>query len=69
MSVPTYKHSRARRDKRRLQIRLRTASLSTCPQCKRPILPHRVCPWCGSYKGRAVVEVEAAQPKAAKASR
>lgn len=27
-----------------------------CPSCSAPTLPHRVCPACGHYKGRAVVE-------------
>jgi len=29
----------------------------TCPQCGSPKLPHRVCPHCGHYKGREVIEV------------
>ena len=31
---------------------------SSCPQCKQPKLPHRVCPNCGYYAGRQAVEVE-----------
>ena len=31
--------------------------LSECPSCHEPKLPHRVCPRCGKYKGREVVEV------------
>jgi len=30
-------------------------SLSVCPQCKHPKMPHRVCPNCGRYKGREVL--------------
>jgi large subunit ribosomal protein L32 len=26
-----------------------------CPNCGDMMLPHRVCPACGHYKGRAVV--------------
>ena len=33
--------------------------LSTCPQCAAPFIPHRVCPACGFYKGRQVINVEA----------
>ena len=30
--------------------------LSVCPNCHEKKLPHRVCPHCGHYKGREVVE-------------
>lgn len=26
-----------------------------CPKCHEPVLPHRACPACGTYKGREVV--------------
>lgn len=26
-----------------------------CPSCSAPMVPHRVCPGCGFYKGRAVI--------------
>ncbi|EDM77372.1 ribosomal protein L32 [Plesiocystis pacifica SIR-1] len=32
--------------------------LSSCPNCEELMLSHRVCPACGYYKGRQVVEVE-----------
>jgi large subunit ribosomal protein L32 len=31
-------------------------SLSTCPRCGEPRLPHRVCGNCGTYAGREVVQ-------------
>lgn len=27
-----------------------------CPNCSAPTVPHRVCPSCGHYKGKAVVK-------------
>jgi large subunit ribosomal protein L32 len=32
-----------------------------CPSCSAPMVPHRVCPGCGFYKGRAVVKSGAAE--------
>ncbi|HMC82581.1 MAG TPA: 50S ribosomal protein L32, partial [Candidatus Polarisedimenticolia bacterium] len=32
-------------------------ALSKCPQCHEDKPPHRVCPHCGTYKGREVIEV------------
>ena len=31
---------------------------NACPHCHSPRLPHRVCPVCGYYKGREVVETD-----------
>ncbi|HEY2824549.1 MAG TPA: 50S ribosomal protein L32, partial [Gemmatimonadales bacterium] len=36
---------------------LKASGLSECPNCHEPKVPHRVCPHCGQYKGREVVEV------------
>jgi len=58
MAVPKRRTSRAKRDKRRSHHALTSPNPSVCPQCNAPKLPHRVCPSCGSYKGRTVVETD-----------
>lgn len=58
MAVPKRKVSRARRGKRRSHDALKPRSLSTCPQCMEPKLPHRACPSCGTYKGKNFLESE-----------
>lgn len=57
LALPKRKVSRARRDKRRTHDALEAPATSECPQCHRPKQPHRVCPHCGMYKGRQVIEV------------
>ena len=57
MALPKRKHSKSRRDKSRTHWKLTTKSLTTCPQCAKPILPHRACSGCGTYRGRQVVIV------------
>ncbi len=57
MPNPRKRHSKARRNKRRTHDKLTTQSLSKCPNCHEMKLPHRVCPHCGYYKGREVIEV------------
>jgi len=52
MAVPKRKTSRSRRGNRRSHDALRIPNLSTCPQCTEPKLPHRICPQCGTYKGK-----------------
>jgi large subunit ribosomal protein L32 len=58
MAVPKKKKSPARRDMRRAQHDKRTPpALSPCSNCEELTLSHRVCPACGFYRGRAVIEV------------
>ena len=58
MAVPKGKTSRAKRDKRRSHDAIGVPARSLCPQCREPKLPHRVCPNCGSYRGREVIATD-----------
>ena len=60
MPLPKRRHSRTRGRKRRPHYKLAGPAWSLCPQCRDPKLPHRVCPNCGTYKGREVLSVEGA---------
>ena len=58
MAVPKRRTSKARRDSRRSHDSLAAPTLSVCPRCGEPKLPHRICPSCGAYKGQTVIETE-----------
>ena len=73
MAVPKRKTSRARKGKRRSHMQLvvsgvprtqkvrapgRRSSRFFCENCNQPKPPHAVCPNCGHYRGRALIEVE-----------
>jgi len=58
MANPKHKISRVRRDNRRSHHALVPPGWSLCTTCFEPKPPHQVCPHCGSYKGRQVVQVE-----------
>lgn len=58
MANPKRRHSQARRDKRRAHDALTPPPASLCDNCGEAKLPHRVCPHCGHYRGREVMEVE-----------
>lgn len=51
--------------RRRSHLALRASNLVSCAQCKKMVRPHTVCRYCGSYKGREVVNVLAKQLKKA----
>lgn len=58
MPNPKRQHSKARSRKRRGgHVKIRIASLATCSHCHKPIVPHRVCPFCGYYKGKMVIDL------------
>ncbi|MCX7918710.1 MAG: 50S ribosomal protein L32 [bacterium] len=59
MPVPKRRTSKSRRDKRRTHYKLNQPGISVCPKCKQPKPPHRVCPHCGEYKGRKIIETKA----------
>ena len=62
MAVPKRKTTRSRRDMRRAHHDKVTApNVIPCPNCGEMMLPHRVCPECGHYKGREIVAREASQ--------
>jgi len=56
---PTRRHSQARRDKRRANWKLNAPTLVKCdnPSCDGVHLAHAVCPTCGTYNGRQVIDV------------
>ena len=58
MPNPVKRHSKTRRNQRRAHDFLNPQSLSLCPQCNEAKLPHRVCPKCGTYKGREITPIE-----------
>ncbi len=61
MAVPKRKLSSARKNKRRSNVwKLQAPALMKCPQCGDYKSPHRVCPHCGFYNNRKVVEVKGA---------
>ena len=58
MAVPKAKTTKSRRNMRRSHDALALPARSNCPQCGEAKHPHRVCPNCGTYRGREVVRTD-----------
>lgn len=59
MAVPKQKVSKARKHKRNSSnFKAGVPTLIECPSCKELIQPHIVCPKCGMYKGKKIIETE-----------
>ncbi|HEU4751550.1 MAG TPA: 50S ribosomal protein L32 [Armatimonadota bacterium] len=62
MPLPKRKHSHARTSQRRSNNwKLDAPNVGACPRCHAPRLSHHVCPSCGFYGNRMVVDVRARQ--------
>ncbi len=61
MPNPKRRHSSMRRDKRRAHDFMVAPQLITCSHCGVAILPHRICPECGYYRGKQAIEIGGAE--------
>ncbi|MDR0933348.1 MAG: 50S ribosomal protein L32 [Victivallales bacterium] len=59
MAVPKRKTSRMKRRQRKAANRYEGVQATFCTNCSKPTTPHRVCPSCGYYNGKQVLNVEA----------
>lgn len=58
MAVPKRRTTRAKRNQRRANHdRITAPNIAPCPNCAEMMIPHRVCPSCGHYGGREVIEI------------
>ena len=57
-AVPFRKVSKTRKRTRQAHKAMTAPGMTKCPTCGEMIKPHRVCPKCGSYKGKNVVETK-----------
>jgi len=57
MAVPKRRQTSSRRDKRRTHDGVKKPTVSECAQCGSPKQAHTVCPTCGHYRKREVVEI------------
>ena len=60
---PKRKISKGRRDRRRAHDSIISAALVQCSNCGVFRLTHTVCPSCGNYQGREVIQVEKEKKK------
>ncbi len=61
MAVPKRRSSNSRTRRRRAHHALKPKQLTFCPKCSTALPTHVVCPNCGYYMGRTVVEQEEAK--------
>jgi large subunit ribosomal protein L32 len=60
MAVPKKRTSKAKKGTRRAHDHVSMPNVSSCPQCHEPVLSHHICPSCGTYRGKTVIQKEEA---------
>ena len=56
MAVPKRRTSKQRKGKRRSHMGIKPKTLQACQQCNTPKPSHVICPNCGHYMGRTLVD-------------
>lgn len=51
MAVPRNRHSNARKNSKRAHHAKSSTKVYSCPSCGKERLAHRICLFCGHYKG------------------
>jgi large subunit ribosomal protein L32 len=59
MAVPRNRTSNARKNSRRSHHAKVAKNLQTCSNCSNPRISHRICPHCGFYDGRLIINAKA----------
>jgi len=55
--------AKGKQSRRRSHLALKPLNLAVCSHCKKEIMPHIVCKYCGYYKGKEIVNVLAKELK------
>lgn len=58
MAEPKKRLTSTRSGNRRSQIKAKKTSLAVCSKCNSKLIPHRICPNCGYYKGNDILKLE-----------
>ena len=64
-ALPKRKTAKARQGKRRSHLAFTNPPINYCPQCNSPKLAHHICPTCGTYDGREVIQLKSQEEKKA----
>lgn len=58
MGLPGKRLSSSSKRRRAAHFALDKKVFVACSQCKKDIMPHRTCPFCGTYKARSIVDIK-----------
>jgi len=63
MALPTQKRTKSRKRIKQYHLRLKRPILSLCPKCKKPVRPHHLCLFCGTYANQEIIKPKIKEKK------
>jgi large subunit ribosomal protein L32 len=63
MALPGHRRTSSHKRRRASHFALKKANLSVCSKCKKPVLQHHVCGFCGTYAGREALKIKTPKKK------
>jgi len=63
MGLPGHRRTSSDKRRRAAHFALRKINFFSCPKCKKPVLPHHACSYCGSYAGKQVLKIKSKKKK------
>ncbi|MFH0928419.1 MAG: 50S ribosomal protein L32 [bacterium] len=58
MGLPGHHRTSSHKRRRAAHFALKKSQPGVCPRCKKPVLSHRACAFCGFYNGREVLKIK-----------
>ncbi len=63
MALPTQNHTKSRKNKKKPHLALKQVGFALCPKCKKPVLPHHACSFCGTYANKEILKIKSKKTK------
>jgi len=63
MALQTKKRTKSSKKRRASHFALKKQNLTACPKCGKPLKPHTVCGFCGTYKNKKVLDIKSKKIK------
>jgi len=63
MGLPAKQRPKSRKRRVQYHYRLKKINLRSCSKCKKPVLPHHLCSFCGTYANRQILNLETKEKK------
>jgi large subunit ribosomal protein L32 len=58
MGLPGHRRTSSDKRRRAAHFALEKVSLAHCSKCKKTVLPHHACGFCGTYDGKEVIKIK-----------
>lgn len=69
MGLPGHRRTSSDKRQRTAHFGLKEVNCNFCPKCGKAVLSHRACAFCGTYRGRQVINVDKRTARSTRAAK